>query len=77
MAADPLVSSAPFNLLDAQPDLPVERFLVAEPPDPDAVPMDVVFVGGGPAGLAGAIELARLAKQDSEAGGSVGTRGKA
>jgi electron-transferring-flavoprotein dehydrogenase len=34
--------------------------------------MDVVFVGGGPAGLAGAIELARLARQDAEAGGSLG-----
>jgi len=34
--------------------------------------MDVVFVGGGPAGLAGAIELARLVKQDTEAGGSLG-----
>ncbi len=34
--------------------------------------MDVVFVGGGPAGLAGAIELARLAKNDAENGGSIG-----
>ena len=72
MSADPLVLSHSVNLLDARPDLPVERFLVAEPPGPDAVPMDVVFVGGGPAGLAGAIELARLAKRDSETGGSLG-----
>jgi electron-transferring-flavoprotein dehydrogenase len=34
--------------------------------------MDVLFVGGGPAGLAGAIELARLVKQDAESGGSLG-----
>jgi electron-transferring-flavoprotein dehydrogenase len=34
--------------------------------------MDVVFVGGGPAGLAGAVELARLVKADKERGGSLG-----
>lgn len=34
--------------------------------------MDVLFVGGGPAGLAGAIELARLVKADNEAGGGLG-----
>ncbi|MEO7501658.1 MAG: electron-transfer flavoprotein:ubiquinone oxidoreductase, partial [Gemmatimonadaceae bacterium] len=32
----------------------------------------VVFVGGGPAGLAGAIELANLVKKDNEAGGTLG-----
>ena len=34
--------------------------------------MDVLFVGGGPAGLAGAIALARMVKADNEAGGELG-----
>ncbi len=58
--------------LNAQPPFPNGRFLLREEPDEEAVPMDVLFVGGGPAGLAGAIELARLARQDAEQGGQLG-----
>jgi electron-transferring-flavoprotein dehydrogenase len=46
--------------------------IVAEAPGADAIEMDVLFVGAGPAGLAGAIELARLVRADQEAGGGLG-----
>lgn len=55
-----------------QPELPLERLILREAPDAEAVAMDVVFVGGGPAGLAGAIELARLVKKEKEAGSPLG-----
>ena len=55
-----------------QPDLPVDRFLIQEAPGEEAVPLDVLIVGGGPAGLACAIELSRLATVDAEKGGELG-----
>jgi electron-transferring-flavoprotein dehydrogenase len=55
-----------------QPDFPLERFLLDERPGDEAIPLDVLFVGGGPAGLAGAIRLAQLVKADAEAGGGLG-----
>ena len=55
-----------------QAPLPLDRLILGEQPDAEAVPMDVLFVGGGPAGLAGAIALARMVKADNEAGGRLG-----
>ncbi len=46
----------------------MDRLIKAEAPGAEAIEMDVLFVGAGPAGLAGAIELARLAKQDGSLG---------
>ncbi|GMR13972.1 MAG: electron transfer flavoprotein-ubiquinone oxidoreductase [Gemmatimonadota bacterium] len=64
--------TGPVTPLDFQPPFPADRLILQEAPDEEAVPMDVIFVGGGPAGLAGAIELARLVRQDNEADGGIG-----
>jgi electron-transferring-flavoprotein dehydrogenase len=55
-----------------QPPLPQASLILDERPGADAVEMDAVFVGGGPAGLAGAIELARLVAADKAQGGALG-----
>ncbi len=55
-----------------QPDLPVDKIILDSKPGEDAVPFDICFVGGGPASLAGAIELARLVQQANEAGDGPG-----
>ncbi|HEX6406031.1 MAG TPA: electron-transfer flavoprotein:ubiquinone oxidoreductase [Gemmatimonadales bacterium] len=54
-----------------QPPLPLDRLIVRQPPGPEAMEMDVLIVGAGPAGLACAIELSRLARQEQEAGGTL------
>jgi electron-transferring-flavoprotein dehydrogenase len=51
-----------------QRDLPLDRILRRDPPGPEAIEMDVLIVGAGPAGLACAIELARLSKQEGGPG---------
>ena len=56
-----------------QPALPLDRLIVKDRAGGgEALEMDVLFVGGGPAGLAGAIELANLVRKDNEAGGGPG-----
>ena len=62
-------TSHPLVPASEQPPLPGERFIVEAEPDEEAVPLDVLFVGGGPAGLAGAIRLAQLAARDRAEGG--------
>jgi electron-transferring-flavoprotein dehydrogenase len=54
-----------------QPALPLDRLILRDPPGAEALEMDVVIVGAGPAGLACAIELARLGQQAREAGRDV------
>jgi len=54
-----------------QPKLPHDALIVKGPAGENAVPMDVVFVGAGPGGLSGAIELKRLVKEAQARGESV------
>lgn len=52
----------PFSPLAYQPSLPRHELILTEAPGEERIELDVLFVGAGPAGLAGAIELARLAR---------------
>lgn len=60
-----------FRPSDFQPPLPTERFIARgdRPEGIEEVPVDALFVGGGPAGLAGAIRLARISKAEPELAG--------
>ncbi|HEV7367275.1 MAG TPA: electron-transfer flavoprotein:ubiquinone oxidoreductase [Gemmatimonadales bacterium] len=51
--------------------LPLDRLILRDLPSAEAIEMDVVIVGAGPAGLACALELDRLAKHDQQAGGGM------
>jgi electron-transferring-flavoprotein dehydrogenase len=53
-----------------QTPLPLDRLILQQPPSAEAIEMDVLIVGAGPAGLACAIELTRLASRDLHAGGT-------
>src|SRR5574338_1186863 len=61
-----------FVPLRYQRALPLVRFLLEEPPAAERIEVDVLFVGAGPAGLAGAIELAKLVRKDNEVGSGLG-----
>ncbi len=64
--------AASFVPAHYQPDLPLEKLILSEQAGEERIELDVLFVGGGPAGLAGAIELARLVKRERETGGAMG-----
>lgn len=52
-----------------QAELPLEKFILEKKPEgDDVVPLDVCIVGAGPAGLACAIELAKLVKANPSVG---------
>ena len=52
-----------FTPASFQAPLPQDQ-LIKDNPNKDSIPMDVLFIGAGPAGLSGAIELSRLVKKD-------------
>lgn len=58
--------------ISSQPKLQLDRLILRDEPDAEAIPFDVCIVGGGPGGLATAIELARLVKADNEKGDGIG-----
>jgi len=72
------MASSRFIPGNFQPPLDQNKLIIHHKPlGDDVVPFDVVFVGGGPAGLAGAIELAKLVKADGSIQVEIGVLEKA
>ena len=61
-----------FVPLRYQPALPIDRLILTDPPAVESIEVDVLFVGAGPAGLGGAIELAKLVREDNETSAGLG-----
>lgn len=73
-----MTTTKPYIPAQFQPELPQEKLILNhKPTGDDVVPMDVVFVGAGPAGLSGAIELAKLVKADGSMSVEIGVLEKA
>jgi electron-transferring-flavoprotein dehydrogenase len=54
-----------------QVPLPLDRLILREQPGAEAIEMDVLIVGAGPAGLACAVELTRLVSRERQAGSNM------
>lgn len=67
--SSPRTPAKTFIPAQFQAPLPYDKIILEKKPEgDDVVPLDVVFVGAGPAGLSAAIELAKLVKQDPSVG---------
>ncbi len=69
------MATSPIHIIPAnfQPELPLAEIIITEKPSEERVDFDIVFVGAGPAGLAGAIKLAQLVKEENQkSGGELG-----
>lgn len=65
--------SKSFRPIDFQKPLPLSEIIIKEPPSGESIGFDVVFVGAGPASLGGAIQLAKLIREENErTGGKLG-----
>ena len=60
--------------IDHQPELDQARFIRADAPDDDAVPLDVLFIGGGPAGQRSG--QAKWADREDHQAGVPGQKGR-
>src|SRR2546427_902904 len=70
--AERAASREPFVPAVYQPPLPTDRLILkhGSPGAGDRTELDVLIVGAGPAGVAGAVELAKLPQRGGGGGGN-------